>query len=150
MSQILPSLVRFIRDDRGAITVDWVVLAAAVSGLGLASVASVREGTGALGSDIASALSGATVAVLGELGSDGYTGPRAIGEGRSRVETSYACPRGSGVCFTTTTTFTSFQMADGSTWTRRSDVNDLPDSEPYVTWWDQDGHLVNDAPRIDV
>lgn len=47
----------FWADDVGAVTVDWVVLTAAVAGLGLASVAAVRSGVGALGQDIETSLS---------------------------------------------------------------------------------------------
>lgn len=56
------------RDDSGAVTVDWTVLAAAVVGLGLATVAAVRTGTGTLATDIDTALSGAAVVSLGTLG----------------------------------------------------------------------------------
>jgi len=55
----------------GAVTVDWVVLAGAVVGIGLASAAAVRTGVVDLGADIATSLSGASVAALPELGSDG-------------------------------------------------------------------------------
>lgn len=55
---------RFIRIETGAITVDWVVLAAATVGLGLASVVAVRSGTGSLGDEIGTTLSDAQVATL--------------------------------------------------------------------------------------
>ncbi len=58
----------FLADDAGAVTVDWVVLTAAVTGLGIASVAAVRTGTGSLAGDISSSLSAASVAAMGELG----------------------------------------------------------------------------------
>ena len=74
MSGILRYLARFRSGDDGAVTVDWVVLTAAAVGLGLATVVAVRNGTGALATDIDTALSGATVATLGSLGSDGTTG----------------------------------------------------------------------------
>lgn len=54
----------FFAETSGAITVDWTVLAAAVVGLGVSSVAAVRTGTGALGDDIETSLSSASVANL--------------------------------------------------------------------------------------
>jgi hypothetical protein len=50
------------------VTVDWVVLTAAIVGLGLAVIASVRTGTSDLATDIQTSLSGASVATLGTLG----------------------------------------------------------------------------------
>ena len=58
----------FARDESGAVTVDWVVLTAAIVGLGLAVISSVRTGTSNLATDIQTSLTGATVATLGELG----------------------------------------------------------------------------------
>jgi Flp pilus assembly pilin Flp len=58
----------FANDEAGAVTVDWVVLTAAIVGLGLAVITSVRTGTSDLATDIQTSLSGATVAALGELG----------------------------------------------------------------------------------
>lgn len=42
----------FIRDERGAITVDWVMLTAAVMGLGLFASYSVWQGTEVLSGTI--------------------------------------------------------------------------------------------------
>lgn len=56
------TILRFLCDTSGAVTVDWVVLAASVVGLGVASVGAVRTGTGALGADIGAALEDAFVA----------------------------------------------------------------------------------------
>jgi Flp pilus assembly pilin Flp len=58
----------FNSDESGAVTVDWVVLTAAIVGLGLAVIASVRTGTSNLASNIQTSLSGASVATLGTLG----------------------------------------------------------------------------------
>lgn len=54
MTRVLTGLLkRFKRDERGAITVDWVVLTAAVVGLAIAIVVSMQSGalslTGAVG-----------------------------------------------------------------------------------------------------
>ena len=38
------SIVRFIQDDAGAITVDWVVLTAAMVGLGIGVITTVTAG----------------------------------------------------------------------------------------------------------
>ena len=43
---------RFQEDEDGAVTVDWVVLTAAVVGLGIAVVASVRTASEQLGTRI--------------------------------------------------------------------------------------------------
>ncbi len=65
---VMARFSRFLRRDDGAVTVDWVVLTAAVVGLGVASVAAVRLGVVSLGSDIGSGLSSASVVSLGTLG----------------------------------------------------------------------------------
>ena len=51
----------FKNDEAGAVTVDWVVLTAAVVGLGAAALTLIRKETGTLSSDIASYLATATV-----------------------------------------------------------------------------------------
>ncbi|MCC0079219.1 MAG: hypothetical protein H6899_04560 [Rhodobacter sp.] len=61
------TMFRFFHDENGAVTVDWVVLSAATVGLGIASAAAVRTGTGTLGDSIQTSLSGAEVAALGDL-----------------------------------------------------------------------------------
>ena len=47
---------RFKRDEDGAVTVDWVVLTAAIVGLGIAVLASVRGATENVTNRIASQL----------------------------------------------------------------------------------------------
>jgi len=64
----LNTLKSFVANESGAVTVDWVVLTAAIVGLGLAVITSVRTGVSALGSDISNSLSSASVASLGTLG----------------------------------------------------------------------------------
>ena len=46
----------FRNDEEGAVTVDWVVLTAAVVGLGVAALAAVRGGTGSLTTKISAQL----------------------------------------------------------------------------------------------
>ena len=65
----------FAADESGAVTVDWVVLTAAIVGLGIAVIASVRTGTQDIGDKIQASLTSATIADLGDLsapaGTDG-------------------------------------------------------------------------------
>ena len=59
---------QFLASESGAITVDWVVLTAAVTGFGIASAVAVSGGVDDLAEAISTSLSGATVALLGEMG----------------------------------------------------------------------------------
>ena len=58
------TVLAHMRAEDGAVTVDWVVMTAAVVGLGLASMASVRSGTQAMGTDIQASLTSASVVAL--------------------------------------------------------------------------------------
>jgi hypothetical protein len=51
----------FNADEAGAVTVDWVVLTAAVVGLGVAALAAVKSGTKELTNKISSHLSSQTI-----------------------------------------------------------------------------------------
>ncbi|MEZ5751532.1 MAG: hypothetical protein R3D60_06065 [Paracoccaceae bacterium] len=55
-------MANFLNDQSGAVTVDFVVLAAAVVGFGAAAVTAVASGQNSLGRDIRDALQRATVA----------------------------------------------------------------------------------------
>ena len=46
----------FIRDEDGAVTVDWVVLTAAIVGLGLLVIATVQSGTEEAGTTLSNAM----------------------------------------------------------------------------------------------
>jgi len=46
------AISKFYNDESGAVTVDWVVLTAAIVGLGIAVLASVSGGTNDLADDI--------------------------------------------------------------------------------------------------
>ena len=46
----------FTADESGAVTVDWVVLTAAIVGLGIAVIAAVSNGVGSLGERISEAV----------------------------------------------------------------------------------------------
>ena len=59
----LANLVKTFRNDEdGAVTVDWVVLTAAIVGLGIAVLASVSGGVKDLSGDIESNLKAQTIA----------------------------------------------------------------------------------------
>ncbi|MGR3616061.1 MAG: hypothetical protein ACU0BB_08475 [Paracoccaceae bacterium] len=47
---------RFFRRDEGAVTVDWVVLTAAVVGLAGAAIMSIQDATGGVGSSTGAAI----------------------------------------------------------------------------------------------
>ncbi|MCZ4353282.1 hypothetical protein O4H61_12205 [Roseovarius aestuarii] len=53
----------FKKDEDGAVTVDWVVLTAAVVGLGVAGVTTVKSGVGTLASTISSGVGGTSLGV---------------------------------------------------------------------------------------
>ena len=58
----------FCADEDGAVTVDWVVLTAAVVGLGIAGVAAVKGGVDGLATNINTEMSGTSTVDLGTLG----------------------------------------------------------------------------------
>ncbi len=61
--KFLNLIKNFHNDESGAVTVDWVVLTAAIVGLGLAVVASVSGGVNSLGTAISTAVSTTAVGV---------------------------------------------------------------------------------------
>jgi len=54
-------LKKFQNDESGAVTVDWVVLTAAIVGLGLAVIAAVRTASLTLATKISTAVAGVTI-----------------------------------------------------------------------------------------
>ena len=48
--------LKFLNDESGAVTVDWVVLTAAIVGLGIAVLASVSDGITDLSDDVSESL----------------------------------------------------------------------------------------------
>jgi Flp pilus assembly pilin Flp len=56
----ISNIKNFAADESGAVTVDWVVLTAAIVGLGIAVVVSVRGGVSDMGDRISNALGDAT------------------------------------------------------------------------------------------
>jgi Flp pilus assembly pilin Flp len=59
---MLNFIKNFRNDEDGAVTVDWVVLTAAIVGLGIAVLTSVGGGTTALGNKLSSNLADQAVA----------------------------------------------------------------------------------------
>ncbi|QIE45601.1 hypothetical protein G5B38_08730 [Pseudohalocynthiibacter aestuariivivens] len=55
----------FSKDEDGAVTVDWVVLTAAVVGLGVAGVSTVSTGIGNLADDIQTGVEATAVTGVG-------------------------------------------------------------------------------------
>ena len=53
----------FRKDEAGAVTVDWVVLTAAVVGLAVAAYTAIETNTNALASGIATQISGETTSL---------------------------------------------------------------------------------------
>ena len=51
----------FLKDESGAVTVDWVVLTAAIVGLGIAVLTSVSGGTNVLADNISSHMASRTL-----------------------------------------------------------------------------------------
>ena len=56
--KIVNLIKTFTRDEDGAVTVDWVVLTAAIVGLGIAVLTSVSSGTTGLAGKISAELDG--------------------------------------------------------------------------------------------
>lgn len=54
-------LFKFAKDESGAVTVDWVVLTAAVVGLGAVVFTTVKDGVSDMASNISTTLSGAAI-----------------------------------------------------------------------------------------
>jgi len=65
----------FVTEESGAVTVDWVVLTAAIVGLGIGATAAVSRGVRAVGTDINTSLSCASVASIltGSTAASSYT-----------------------------------------------------------------------------
>ncbi len=62
-----PRIMNFARNEDGAITVDWVVLTAAVCGLALAAIISVFNGTQVFGDSVETYLTDTSVEELAGL-----------------------------------------------------------------------------------
>ncbi|PID35300.1 MAG: hypothetical protein CR964_00310 [Rhodobacterales bacterium] len=60
---------KFFKDDSGAVTVDWVVLTAAIVGLGIAVMTTVSGGTNKLAETISNDLSSKSIMTHGSSSS---------------------------------------------------------------------------------
>jgi hypothetical protein len=67
----MQNLIKFVESEDGAVTVDWVVLTAAIVGLGVAVIASVSSGatdvSGSVGASLESASPPAVEFVITDL-----------------------------------------------------------------------------------
>ena len=148
---------RFLAAESGAVTVDWLVLSAAITGLGLASATAVRSGAGSLGTEVSDSLTSASVVSLdclgtgsGPAGFECYTGPTiASALGGYGFATGGGCwmdSWGNGHCGTPTVTMVeSFLMSDGRTFTR---TNVSSNGTTVTTWADADGNPVETPPPV--
>ena len=147
-----------LRDESGAVSVDWVVLTSAIVGLGIGTVTAVRTGTASLGSDIDTSLSGASVASLGCLGAGNtgapagfecYTGPTIGALISARAQSnSGTCTRDENGNETCTpggmVMFENYQMSDGRIFTK---VTSRAGDGALVTYWrDASGNTVPTPP----
>lgn len=73
--QIFSNIKAFAANESGAVTVDWVVLTAAIVGLGIAVVTAVRTGTNSVAGQIQSALTGATINPITSFNTTATTPP---------------------------------------------------------------------------
>jgi Flp pilus assembly pilin Flp len=62
--RLLDCVRTFARDDDGAVTVDWVVLTAAVVGLGIAVITAISSGVGGVGGSVERSVSGLSISAL--------------------------------------------------------------------------------------
>ncbi|MBM7068213.1 Flp family type IVb pilin [Actibacterium sp. 188UL27-1] len=59
---MIKTVTKFLKDEDGAVTVDWVVLTAAIVGLGIAVVGIMAQGTLTASGSLGSSLEALTVA----------------------------------------------------------------------------------------
>ncbi len=139
-------LKTFIDDDSGAVTVDWVVLTAAVIGLGAAVSASVGAGITDLAGDISSNLSGTEIASYLPAAPYVVSLPRP-----GRVEIPAFCPKPTAEnpkpeCSPAQVVITAqLGMSDGTTWHKVTTT--VEGQDPVTVYTDADGNVV-DAPDV--
>lgn len=134
---------RFLSRDSGAVTVDWVVLTAAITGLGLTSAATVMSGTGQLSADIETGLTDATMAdpAWDAWPNKGIT--NGICPGPAALEASYDALVVGGETFADLVQDGAHASIDDSPfggWMREAQTNGFSADEFVVSygWW-QDG-----------
>lgn len=136
------TLRRFLTDEAGSTTADWIVLCSAVVGLGLGGVTMVRTGTAALGNDINASLRQASVAQLREIG---YTGAYVVSSGRG-VEwyTDPVCDKNG--CTQGFTTLQMYYQLDNNSGANMLTITQ-DDGTSVTTWTDTQGNRIP-APRF--
>jgi hypothetical protein len=125
----------FFSTESGAVTVDWVVLTAALAGLGLATMAVVSGGIENLSDDTSQALT--DVQLTSTFAAAAFSAPAAPTIGAYLGQGSSTYPGGS-----TVTNF--YTMSDGTEWTQTVVTTNGVASEPV--WKDGDGQVV-EAPE---
>ncbi len=135
---------QFIADDDGAVTVDWVVLTAAIIGLGVAVMTSVGAGSTDLAGDVKTNLTDTEIAYYGPP--PPTFGEALIGFAESSVVN---CPvDGSGNQANCGESYNRsgqyYAMSDGTKWLK--EVVTIGNNDPVTTWYNQDGEAV-DAPE---
>ena len=147
----------FASDEAGAVSVDWVVLTAAVVGMGIASVVVVRDGSTSLAEDVEFSLTSTQVAPLGCLGSAGgpagfecYAGPTItqqlpLSDMSFTPETCFVVSGGPVTCTGGETIVADyFTMSNGDTFTRQTIT--APGTETRVVWRNTATNEVVDTP----
>ena len=130
---------RFSDAENGAVTVDWVVLTAALVGLGLATMAVVSSGVQDASGDIETSLRDDAMTETSR-----FYSAAIVSEGMWMGEAHQTeCPADGGPCdYGFTRMCGNFTNADGDDIQGcRADYDD-PDKPSEVTWTDSDGNAI--------
>ena len=135
----------FFADESGAVTVDWVVLTAAIIGLGVAVTASVGAGSTDLAGDTQTNLTGMEIASYippvtygAVVRGDGYGVAGACSLTLVNGQAVQNCTPGYFVLNEL------YAMSNGEEWWKTT--NTVEGQDPVVTWTNADGEAV-DAPQ---
>ena len=133
--------LRFLTDETGAVTVDFVVLTAAIVGLGGAVLTTTASGTTGVAGTISS--------FLGDTKIGNYLPFEAISVNRGiRTDIPANCPKGGIICEPGGySVSTQYGMSDGTSLTQT--ITYLDGQAPVETWSDPDGNVV-DPPTINL
>lgn len=152
----------FASDEAGAVTVDWVVLTAAIIGLGVAVMSSVGSGATDLADDVQGSLTDSTIMsylptpTFGDVVSIAMSGslPRTCVPMKMDQDGNIS-GGGCNIQEQSSITSTTYEMSDGSEW-RKSEVTTvtyLEDTQNSATetgmttiWYNEDNE-VEDAPE---
>ncbi len=135
----------FMTDESGAVTVDWVVLTAAIIGLGVAVTASVGAGGADLADDAEAALKSQDIVSYipavtygAQIRGDGFAVAGACTLEMVDGQAVQSCTPGYSV------TNVLYEMSNGEEWLRTTKT--VQGQDPVVTWANADGEIV-DAPE---